>query len=214
MPALVSSREDEEGGDVKPDSEASDSGSEGSNDRLLSDASCTPDASSASGPTHGPMEPRKNVTRTSVAQPAQPSTSAGNPASGGEQSSTLAEDLAAAAAAGHAALSTVDWEATTGAAINQAIKAGKAALAAGATDEEAKTAAHEVAGTVLGLSPGRRARWRATDAALIVEGHIVGTRTQRFGTKEEKDDLAAIVASRRQHTLLTPPHENPQDGEI
>ena len=67
MPALVSSREDEEGGDVKPDSEASDSGSEGSNDRLLPDASCTPDASSASGSAHGPMEPRKNVTRTSVA---------------------------------------------------------------------------------------------------------------------------------------------------
>ena len=78
--------------------------------------------------------------------------------------------------------------------------------AAGATDEEAIAAAHEVAGTVLGLPPGRRAEWRATDAARIVECHIVGTRTQRFGTKDEKDDLAAIVASRRQHTLPTPPH--------
>ena len=69
MPALLSSSEDEEGGEVKPDSESSDSGSEGSNDRLLSDASCTPDASSASGSAHGPMEQRKKVSRTSAAQP-------------------------------------------------------------------------------------------------------------------------------------------------
>ena len=69
MPALVSSREDEEGGEVRPDAEPSDSGSEVSNDRLLSDTSCTPDASSASGSAHGPMEPRKKVSRTSAAQP-------------------------------------------------------------------------------------------------------------------------------------------------
>ena len=156
------------------------------------------------------MEPRKNVTRTSVAQPAQPSTGAGNPASGGEQSSTLAEDLVAVAVAGRAALSTVDWEATTGAAINQAIKAGKAALAAGATEEEAMTAAHEVAGTVLGLSPGRRAQWPHTDAALIVWCWIVGTRTDRFGTEDEKATLAAI----RRMNIPRTPHENPQDGEM
>ena len=76
----------------------------------------------------------------------------------------------------------------------------------GGTDEEAIAAAHKVAGTVLGLSPGRRAGWRAIDAVRIVEGHIVGTRTQRFGTEDERVDLAAIVSWRRQHTLPTPPH--------
>ena len=134
----------------------------------------------------------------------------GNPASGGEQSSTLAEDLVAVAVAGRAALSTVDREATTGAAINQAIKAGKAALAAGATEEEAMTAAHEVAGTVLGLSPGRRAQWPHTDVALIVGCWIVGTRTDRFGTEDEKATLAAI----RRMNIPRTPHENPQDGEM
>ena len=94
------------------------------------------------------------------------------------------------------------------------IKAGRAARAAGDTDEEAISAAHEVAGRVLSLSPRRQALWRDTSAARIVEAHIVGTWTQRFGTEDEKAALAAIVASRRQHTLPTPPHENPQDGEI
>ena len=113
--------------------------------------------------------------------------------------------------AGRSALQTFDWNATEGAAMAEAIKAGKAALVAGATDEEAIVAAHEVAETVLGLSPGRRAQWRATDAALIAECHIVGTRTQRSGTEDERADLEAIVASRRQHTFPTPPHGNPQD---
>ena len=110
--------------------------------------------------------------------------------------------------AGRSALQKFDRNATEGAAMAEAIKAGNAALAAGATDEEAIVAAHEVAGAVLGLPP---AQWRATDAALIAECHIVGTRTQRSGTEDERADLEAIVASRRQHTFPTPPHGNPQD---
>ena len=82
--------------------------------------------------------------------------------------------------------------------------------AAGATDEEAIAAAHEVAGTVLGLSPGRRAQWPHTDVALIVGCWIVGTRTDRFGTEDEKATLAAI----RRMNIPRTPHENPQDGEM
>ena len=92
----------------------------------------------------------------------------------------------------------------------EAIKAGETALAAGATDEEAIAAAHEVAGTVLGLSPGRRAQWPHTDAALIVGCWIVGTRTDRFSTEDEKATLAAI----RRMNIPRTPHENPQDGEM
>ena len=82
--------------------------------------------------------------------------------------------------------------------------------AAGATDEEAMTAAHEAAGTVLRLPPGRRAQWPHTDAALIVWCWIVGTRTDRFSTEDEKATLAAI----RRMNIPRTPHENPQDGEM
>ena len=126
----------------------------------------------------------------------------------------FAEDFAAAATAGRAALQTVDWNTTSGAAISAAISAGKGARAEGSTDEEAIAAAHEAAGTVLSHSPERRAAWRTSDAALIAECWIVGTRTQRYGTEEERAALAAIVASTRHHTCWAPTHTNPQEGDV
>ena len=185
---------------------------------------------STSGTAHRPMERGKKASCTSAAQPAQPSTSASagsaaqpageskqlpaldapSPRACTEESPQLrfAEDFAAAATAGRAALQTIDRNTTEGAAISAAINAGRGARAEGSTDEEAIAAAHEAAGTVLSHSPERRAAWRTSDAALIAECWIVGTRTQRYGTEEENIDPASTVALRRSHTLPSPTHEN------
>ena len=146
--------------------------------------------------------------------------SAVEPASESEYMSALdaqlrfANDLAAAAAAGRAALQAIDWSKTEGAAITAVINAGRRARAEGSPDDEVIAAAHEAASSVFGHSPEQQAAWSTSDAALFAQCWIVGTRTQRYGTEEERANLAAIVASGRpHHTCWGPTHTPPQEGD-
>ena len=114
-------------------------------------------ASSSSAAQPAGASEQRQVAHTIVAASAS---SAAQPASESEQLSAFdapspracteespqlrfAEDLAAAATAGRAALQTIDWSTTEGAAIRAAISAGRGARAEGSTDEEAIAAAHE-----------------------------------------------------------------------
>ena len=79
-----------------------------------------------------------------------------------------------------------------------AVKAGQDALRRGATSEEAVAAIHaagaESSGPkFFGASIGR-ILWEDTAASLIAESEVVGNRTARFGTSEERATLAEIAA--------------------
>ena len=108
------------------------------------------------------------------------------------------EDLLEAARIGRAASSGIDWTRTEGAALHAAVKAGQDALRRGATSEEAVAAIHaagaESSGPkFFGASIGR-ILWEDTAASLIAESEVVGNRTARFGTSEERATLAEIAA--------------------
>ena len=108
------------------------------------------------------------------------------------------DDLREAARIGRAASSGVDWTRTVGAALYAAVKAGQDALRRGATSEEAVAAIHaagaESSGPkFFGASIGR-ILWEDTAASLIAESEVVGNRTARFGTSEERATLAEIAA--------------------
>ena len=82
--------------------------------------------------------------------------------------------------------------------MHAAVEAGQDALRRGATSEEAVAAIH-VAGAessgpkFFGASIGR-ILWEDTATSLIAECVVVGNRTARFGTSEERATLAEIAA--------------------
>ena len=77
---------------------------------------------------------------------------------------------------------------TEGAALHAAVKAGQDALRRGATSEEAVAAIHAAGAESMGYL------WEDTAASLIAESEVVGNRTARFGTSEERATLAEIAA--------------------
>ena len=87
---------------------------------------------------------------------------------------------------------------TEGAALHAAVNAGQDALRRGATSEEAVVAIHaagaeSIGPKFFGASIGR-ILWEDTAASLIAESEVVGNRTARFGTSEERATLAEIAA--------------------
>ena len=88
---------------------------------------------------------------------------------------------------GSAASSGIDWTRTEGAALYAAVKAGQDAFRRGATSGEVVAAIH-AAGAESWES------WEDTAASLIAESEVVGNRTARFGTSEERATLAEIAA--------------------
>ena len=86
---------------------------------------------------------------------------------------------------GSAASSGIDWTRTEGAALYAAVKAGQDAFRRGATSGEEVVAAIHAAGAE---------SWEDTAASLIAESEVVGNRTARFGTSEERATLAEIAA--------------------
>ena len=94
-----------------------------------------------------------------------------------------------------------------GGAFHAAVRAGRNALARGASKEEAIEAAHEAGEALWQEEPP----WRSTDRACIAESWVAGTRTHRYGTDEEKTALAEIAeAAVRWGACLGGP--NPQAG--
>jgi len=89
---------------------------------------------------------------------------------------------------GSAASSGIDWTRTEGAALYAAVKAGQDAFRRGATSGEEVVAAIHAAGAESWES------WEDTAASLIAESEVVGNRTARFGTSEERATLAEIAA--------------------
>ena len=78
------------------------------------------------------------------------------------------------------------------------VEAGQYALRRGATSEEAVAAIHaagaeSIGPKFFGASIGR-ILWEDTAASLIAESEVVGNRTARFGTSEERATLAEIAA--------------------
>ena len=122
----------------------------------------------------------------------------GAPLVHGDMEGAWNEDLLEAARIGRAASSGIDWTRTEGAALHAAVEAGQDALRRGATSEEAVAAIHaagaESSGPkFFGASIGR-ILWEDTAASLIAESEVVGNRTARFGTSEERATLAEIAA--------------------
>ena len=85
---------------------------------------------------------------------------------------------------GSAASSGIDWTRTEGAALYAAVKAGQDAFRRGATSGEVVAAIHAAGAE----------SWEDTAASLIAESEVVGNRTARFGTSEERATLAEIAA--------------------
>ena len=98
------------------------------------------------------------------------------------------DDLCEAARIGRAASCGIDWMRTEGAALHAAVNAGQDALRRGATSEEAVAAIHVAGAESMGYL------WEDTAASLIAESEVVGNRTARFGTSEERATLAEIAA--------------------
>ena len=98
------------------------------------------------------------------------------------------DDLREAARIGRAASCGIDWMRTEGAALHAAVNAGQDALRRGATSEEAVAAIHAAGAESMGYL------WEDTAASLIAESEVVGNRTARFGTSEERATLAEIAA--------------------
>ena len=116
----------------------------------------------------------------------------------GDMEGAWNEDLLEAARIGRAASSGIDWTRTEGAALHAAVEAGQDALRRGATSEEAVAAIHaagaeSIGPKFFGASIGR-ILWEDTAASLIAESEVVGNRTARFGTSEERATLAEIAA--------------------
>ena len=76
-----------------------------------------------------------------------------------------------------------------GDAFHAPVRAGRNALARGASKEEAIEAAHEAGEALWQEEPP----WRSTDRARIAESLVAGTWTHRHGTDEEKAALAEIA---------------------
>ena len=94
------------------------------------------------------------------------------------------DDICEAARIGSAASSGIDWTRTEGAALYAAVKAGQDAFRRGATSGEVVAAIHAAGAE----------SWEDTAASLIAESEVVGNRTARFGTSEERATLAEIAA--------------------
>ena len=123
----------------------------------------------------------------------------GAPLVHGDMEGAWNEDLLEAARIGRAASSGIDWTRTEGAALHAAVEAGQdALLRRGATSEEAVAAIHaagaeSIGPKFFGASIGC-ILWEDTAASLIAESEVVGNRTARFGTSEERATLAEIAA--------------------
>ena len=110
----------------------------------------------------------------------------------------LREHLREASRIGSAASSGIHWTRTEGAALYAAVKAGQDAFRRGATSGEGVAAIHAAGAEsngpkFSGASIGRTL-WEDTAASLIAESEVVGNRTARFGTSEERATLAEIAA--------------------
>ena len=99
------------------------------------------------------------------------------------------DDLCDAARIGRAASSGVDWTRTVGAALYAAVKAGHDALRRAIHAAGAESSGPKFFGASIG-----RILWEDTAASLIAESEVVGNRTARFGTSEERATLAEIAA--------------------